>query len=239
MSFFKAFFLPLRALELIRRDPILRRLTLISAAVCATCFIGLGVGLWYFSPWIVGQLWPRPSGWAEIVWYLAAGVLFLVGFVVGAQTLPIIALAPLSERLSIQTEHKLGVSPDNAGIVRFVVETGRSLQKAVLRVFVLVCGHVLLLLLWLIPGAGHAVWSAAAFAWNVLWLAFEYVDVTANRHGHSFMGVIRFLNAHGPATLGLGAAIYLLLWVPLLNVFFVPIAVVSATLLYRSAQAAK
>lgn len=239
MGFFKSFFLPLEAFKLIRKDPLLWRLTLISAVVCSLCFVLLGVGLWYGAPAIVSLLWTRPDSWTAVFWYLMAGLLFVVGFVVGAQTLPVILLAPLSERLSIQTETTLGVREQQGGIARFVVETGRSLWKALLRVTMLVGGHTLLLTLWLVPGYGHAVWSAAAFAWNVVWLAFEYIDVTANRHGVSFMGVVRFLNDHGLSTLGLGAAIYFLLWVPILNVFFVPIAVVSATLLFNRSAITK
>jgi CysZ protein len=234
VGFLKAFLLPLDAWRLIRRDPALRKLTMLSAGVSAACFTALFLGLWYASPHLLGLLWERPNDWTVIVWIFATAAIFLVSFVVGAQTLPIILLAPLSERISIQTELALGAKSDEGGLIRFVVETGRSLQKAVLRVCVLLSGHALLLALWLIPGPGHAAWTIASVGWSALWLAFEYVDLTANRHGRSFTQVARFMQAHVPDTLGLGLAIYALLWVPLINVFFVPVAVVSATLLYRS-----
>ena len=234
MGFLKAFVLPIEALRLIRRDPALQRLTLISAVVSALCFAGLFVGLWYAAPYLMGLLWTKPDDWMVFVWAVTAAAFFFIAFVIGAQTIPIIVLAPLSERISIQTEQALGIEADDGGLARFVVETGRSIQKALLRVIVLLSGHAVLLLLWFIPGLGHAAWTIASLFWSVVWIAFEYVDITANRHGLSFSQVVRFLNAHAGATLGLGLAIYALLWVPIVNVFFVPVAVISATLLYQS-----
>jgi CysZ protein len=236
VGFFQALFLPLEAWRVIRGDAGLRRLARVSAFVSALCFAGLIVGLWFAAPSLVSLLWTKPAGWTVIFWDLAAALLFVIGFVVSAQTVPVIVLAPLSERLSIQTERSLGKTDDGGGLVRFVAETGRSIRKAILRVTVFAVGHACLLLLWIVPGYGQAAWSAAVFLWSALWLAFEYVDITANRHGLGFRAVIRFLRARPGQALGLGAAIYLLLWVPFLNVFFVPLAVVSAALLFTRAE---
>jgi CysZ protein len=37
--------------------------------------------------------------------------------------------------------------------------------------------------------------------------------------------------------MGFGAAVYVLLWLPVLNLFFIPLAVVAGTLLFRGLRA--
>ncbi len=58
------------------------------------------------------------------------------------------------------------------------------------------------------------------------------------RHLYRFGDVTRAVRARLGLGMGLGAAIYLLLWVPVLNLFFVPLAIVSGTLLYRGLRSA-
>ena len=57
----------------------------------------------------------------------------------------------------------------------------------------------------------------------------QYVDVAANRHGLGFRDVLALLRANPGTTAGLGAGLFVLLFVPLLNLFLVPAAVVAGT----------
>jgi CysZ protein len=45
--------------------------------------------------------------------------------------------------------------------------------------------------------------------------------------------VIRALRTRLPLALGFGATLWVLLWVPVLNFFLMPVAVVAGTLLFR------
>jgi CysZ protein len=233
MGFLSSLSLPLEAVRLIRKTPALRRLALISAGVTAACYLAVAVLLYFAAPWLLSVLWPKPAGWLLLLWYPAVAILFALGFFLGAQAAPVIVLAPLLDRLSVATEDALGRAPTPGGLGRFFAETWRGVVKAALRVALLFGGQTVLLILWLLPGVGQPLFSLASAVWSMLWLAFEYVDVTANRHGLGFAEVRQLLRQNLRATIGLGAALYLLLWLPFLNLFLVPIAVVAATRYYR------
>jgi CysZ protein len=229
MGLFAALSSPLRAFSLIRRTPELWRLSLVAAALCAVAYLGLVVALFAYTPALLGLMWAKPvSLWLVWLWYVAAVTLFAVAFVIGAQTLPVILLSPLGDRLSIATER----TQRQAASGNAVAEIVRSVYKAILRVALLIGGQLFLLPLWLVPGAGHAAWTVLSAGWSMLWLSFEYVDLTANRHGMGFRAVVSVLGRNLFGTLGLGAALYVLLFVPFVNVFFFPVAVVSGTLFF-------
>jgi CysZ protein len=46
--------------------------------------------------------------------------------------------------------------------------------------------------------------------------------------------VLKAMRARPFLAMGMGATLYVVLWVPVLNCFLVPLAVVAGTLLYRS-----
>lgn len=227
------FLLPFRAIGLIVAHPALLRWSLLAglvSAVLLSVLLGLLVA---FTGDLLGLLWAKPTGWLVGVWYVAAALVFGLLFVLGASTVPTVATAPFLDPLSADTERVLGAAPEDiGGLARVVAETANAIGKAILRIALLLAGHAVLLLLWLLPGIGQGLWSAAALAWTVFWLAFEYLDVPANRHGFRFRDTLALVRANAPAAIGLGLGVYLILWVPLLNVFFVPVGAVAATALF-------
>lgn len=239
MGFGHGFLLPLRGLRLSLAVPALRRWTLSMVAVTAVSLVLLAIGLALVVPDLLAHLWARPQGWLQVVWYAAALLLFSVALVVGVATVPAVATAPLSDPLVEATERHLGLpGPGAGGLARLAAETVGGVAKALLRVAFLLAGHLLLLPLWLLPGAGHAAWSALSLAWTVFWLVFEYLDLPANRFGYRFGDVIALVRANPAVGAGFGVAVYLLLWVPVLNVLFIPAATVGATILFHELRAA-
>jgi CysZ protein len=73
--------------------------------------------------------------------------------------------------------------------------------------------------------------------WTMAWLAAEYLDAPMARHLYPFREVRRVLLARLWLCMGFGAAVYVLLWLPVLNLFFIPLAVVAGTLLFRGLRA--
>lgn len=227
------FLLPFRAIGLILAHRPLRRWSALAGLVSAVLLAGLLGALVAFTGDLLGVLWAKPAGWLVGLWYLAAALVFGILFVLGASTVPTVATAPFLDPLSADTERVLGAAAeDGGGLGRVLAETVNAVGKAVLRIALLLAGHALLLVLWLLPGIGQGLWSAAALSWTVFWLAFEYLDVPANRHGYRFRDTLALVRANAPAAVGLGLGVYLILWVPLLNVFFVPVGAVAATMLF-------
>jgi CysZ protein len=73
--------------------------------------------------------------------------------------------------------------------------------------------------------------------WTMGWLAVEYLDGPMARHLYPFRQVRRAVQERLPLCMGFGAAVYLMLWIPVLNFFFIPVAVVGGTLLFRGLRA--
>lgn len=233
-SFMDGFALPFRALGVIAKSAQLRKLSIITALISAALLITLAVLLFAYTGSLLGLVWAKPSGWLLALWYPLAVVVFSLLFALSASTVPTIATAPMLDPLSIATEKALGFDVDESGgWSRFLRETVSAIGKMLLRLSVLYIGHALLLILWLLPGLGHAVWSVLAFFWTVFWLSYEYFDIPANRYGMGFGEVFRFVSDNFALALGFGVAVYAILWVPLLNTFFIPVATVGATMGYR------
>ena len=140
--------------------------------------------------------------------------------------------------ISTAAEARLGVEASPASLGTMLRQVARSIVNALARTSVLFLGYALLAPLWLIPGIGGGLWSAVSWIWSAFWLTAAYLDVPMARHLYSFGQEARVLWRRPWLSLGFGSAVALMLWVPLLNFFFIPVAVVGATLLMRGLIAA-
>jgi CysZ protein len=236
----RGFAVPFRALSLLFATPKLMGLTLSMAAITFVTLLGLGAILWRVAPAVAAlAIGPSQAWWAVALRTVLGAAVFLGLFLLGANVLPLTLAAPLMDPLSIQTERAVGVAvPDGGGWQRTLREISRSLTNGLLRLAVLGLGEALLLLLLLVPVAGGPLWTALSWAWAALWLAAAYLDVPMARYLYTLDHEIAVLKQRFWLCLGFGAAIALMLWVPLLNCFFVPVAVVGSTLLFRGLVAA-
>jgi len=239
LQFGHGFLLPLRGLRLSLTVPALRRWTLATVALTVATLAALLVGLALGIRPVLESLWTRPAGSGAILWDATMIALLVVGFLAGALTLPPVVTAPLADPLVAATERHFGLpGPAHGGLGQLAAETAGGLAKAILRVGLLACGHALLLPLWLLPGPGHFAWTALSVTWTIFWLVFEYLDLPANRFGYRFGEVAKAVRGNLAVAAGFGAAVYLLLWVPVLNTVFIPAATVGATLLFHELRTA-
>ncbi|MBI5547036.1 MAG: EI24 domain-containing protein [Deltaproteobacteria bacterium] len=231
----RGFTIGLRGLGLVFSTPRLARLTSAVAAITALTLIGLAVGLWHAVPAALQWAWTPPdTWWARSLFTLLEVLSFLLLFVAGAVTLPMMLAAPLMDPISVATERLLGYEASSeGGLGRTLRETTRAVVNALLRLFVLLLGQAVLLLLLLIPGVGGPLWTVLSWLWTALWATAAYLDVPMARHLYPFSHEAAALKRRTGVCLGFGAAVALMLWVPLLNFFFVPVAIVGSTLLFR------
>ncbi|HZJ54235.1 MAG TPA: EI24 domain-containing protein, partial [Myxococcaceae bacterium] len=99
---------PLRAGALVLRVPRLRRLTLICATLTLLIFVAWAWALWTFLPGALARLWPHPEGPVGWLWEVTLVVAGLLAWLLGAATLPLLALAPLEDTLVEATESAVG-----------------------------------------------------------------------------------------------------------------------------------
>lgn len=234
-DFFQGLALLGRAWRLIFRTPRLLRLSALCAAVTLVALGGLFALLWVYTPGLLGWLWARPATWyGQALWSVLLVLLFVVLLVVGANVALPVVLAPLQDPLSELTEEQCGgytSPPFRPGAFARGLVT--SVAHTLARVFFLLLGLAVLFPLNLVPGVGSIAWTVLGTLWTVLWLAGEHLAAPMTRHLYPFSEVRRVLRERWLLCLGFGAGVYVLLWVPILNSFFLPVAVVGGTLLYR------
>jgi len=234
----QGFSLPFTALGLVFRSRRLLGLTALSSFVTAASLIGLLVGVFRWAPKLTNWMWSRPNDVLIVFWTALLVVVFLLMLVVGASTVPVLLLAPLQDPISEATEALCGgFDPPPFRAAELVRQTVAAVAHTLARIFWLLLGHAALLALNLIPAVGQLAWSVSAPLWTMAWVAAEYLDGPMTRHGYPFSAVRRVVWGRLGLCMGFGAAVYLILWVPILNFFFIPIAVIGGTLLYRGLRA--
>ncbi len=238
-DFFRGLALPFRALRVMMSSTRLVGLSLVSALVTSGVLAGLA---WFW--------WPRARGWAEaligtgswrdVVSAIVGLLFFALTFFVSALTVPNLVLAPLQDPLSEATETRCGdftAPPLSArGTVRDALH---ALGHTLLRLATQLLGVGVLLPLNLIPGAGSIAFAIGGSLWSMFCLAIEHLSNPMARHLYPFGQVVVVLRRRLALSLGFGAALYVMLWVPVLNFFLMPVAVVAGTLLFRALQAAQ
>ena len=177
------------------------------------------------------------AGRAVLQWALAA-LLFALGVVVVALLTNLLA-APFNDALSQRVERLyLGKEPPTTGLSSVLTDAGRTLalEARKLALYAVIMLPLLALSL-LLPVVGPALYSAAGFGFTVFFLAGDYVDWPAGRAGLTPRGRLRFASRHLRAMFGFGAGVWVLLFVPLLNLLFMPAAVAGGTLLFHDLRA--
>jgi CysZ protein len=234
-DFFQGVGLLGRALGLIFRHPKLFLLSALCALVTLVALVGLVLLLWNYTPELISSVFTRPESWyGKALWYLVLVLTFVVLLVVGANIVPPLLLAPLQDPLSEATEELCGdfqAPPFTLSAFFRGVLTG--IAHTLARLFFLVLGLVVLLPLHLIPVVGSVAWTVLVSLWTMVWMGGEHLAGPMTRHLYPFSEVRRMLRERFALCLGFGAGVYLLLWVPVLNSFFLPVAIVGGTLLYR------
>ena len=226
---------PFRAAHLVLRVPRLRRLSTLAAAITLLIFAVWGWALWAWLPALLERVWHHPEGPVGWLWELTLVVSGALAWLVGAATLPLLALAPLEDALVEATESAMGAPPaPPVGIGRLGRQAVSALGRTAARILLLIGGQAVLFALQLLVPTATPLWVAAGVIWTALFACAEYLDPPLARRGGSFAEVRQVLAKRTGLALGFGLSITVLLWVPLLNLFLVPLAVVAGTLFHRS-----
>lgn len=236
---FAGFALPFRAFGLIFRTRRLFVLSTLASIVTLVALVGLVILLGTYTDDFVRTIVSDPQTWyGKVGFYVLVTLSFLLFLVVGLNTVPLLLLAPLQDPISEATEQACGEFEGQPFSVKLLARgTMVAVWHTLVRIFFLLLGHAVLLLLNVIPGFGSVAWTVSSILWTMVWLATEYLDAPMARHLYPFGEVRRAVWRRLPLALGMGAGIYLLLWVPVLNLFFIPVAIVAGTLLFRGLRA--
>lgn len=210
-------------------------------------FAALVVVTWAALDWhatLLQALWSVPSGdgwWAgagrwlhRIVGWLVALALVVVGALLVSLLSNVVA-APFNDALSEAVERLQtgGGGPPPFSFARLLGDLGRTVGLELLKLGLYASVMTPLFLFGLlVPGVGPAVSMGLGFFLTAGFFSIDYVDWPASRRSMSIGARLRFARQHAGSMLGLGAGVWALLYVPLLNLFFMPAAVAGGTLMF-------
>lgn len=183
---------------------------------------------------------PNPtsaSGW------LAAGhtafeilvllVLWSIGLLLVVLLTNVVA-APFNDLLSEEVEHlAAGIRGPPFSLKVLIRDSFRTIGLEALKLIIyLVVMGPLFLLSNLAPGIGHAIYSVFGFLFTALYFSIDYIDWPAARRNRSITYRFGVLQEHFMPMFGFGTGVWLFLFVPLVNLLFMPAAVAGGTLLF-------
>ena len=192
---------------------------------------------------VLAAVWPMPSGdglfdriaqwlYTFVEWLLALLMVVLGGLVVALSTG--VLAAPFNDALSEAVEQletgRRAAPPGLAKSLRDLRRTvGLELAKLGLYLAIMV---PLFVASFALPGVGPLVYAVSGFFLTALFFAVDYVDWPASRREipvrDRALAALRGLRP----MLGLGVGVWVFMYVPLLNLLFMPAAVAGGTLLF-------
>jgi CysZ protein len=228
------FVLPFRAVGVVLGTRRLLLLALASGVVTAVSLIAMAIGFWPLAQDLTARLLTGDGFWAKGAQVALAVLLYLSLLVVGALTIPNLVLAPFGDPISEATEAACGdfeAPPFTVG--GLLRGTFVSLSHTLLRLLLMLVGIAAVWPINLVPVAGAVVWVVFSWLWSAFWLTVEHLSTPMARHFYPFKSVVGVLRQRLGLALGLGAALVLLLWIPIINFLLLPLAIVAGTLLFR------
>ncbi len=200
-------------------------------------------GVWHFHGAAVDAFWSEPAGesfWDSVLRFLhgfvevlVAVLLLIVGLVVVTFLSPIFA-APFNDALSEEVERlatgREGPPFSWAAVARDAVRTV-LIEMAKLGLWAVVMLPLFVLSL-VLPVAGQIIYTIFGFFFTAAYWSIDYVDWPAARRNRGIAYRFSLLREHFLPMLGFGTGVWLFLFVPLLNLLFMPAAVAGGTLLF-------
>jgi CysZ protein len=153
---------------------------------------------------------------------------------------PIAALiaAPFNEAIAEAVEGEVTGRPAaSSSIGRILYDLARAvvheLRKLLRWLFL---AALLLVVTLVVPGIGPAIGLLGGLALTAHFAAYDALDATLSRWGWSYERKTAFLAEHRGASLGLGGLVALLLAVPVVNAFAMPLGAAGGAILALEAE---
>ncbi len=229
---------PLKGFRFLLQHPGLVRFWIWPILITAACLIGVGWFAWHLHEDVIALFWDAPSGdgwWVAVQNFAREALSFVVGLImlaVGLITVVLIAspiAAPFNDALS-QAVEKVAAG-NEAPPFRL-----KAVLRDLLRTIAFESGYLLIILMTfvlslVVPVVGPLVHTVFGFVITASYWALSYIDWPAARRGLTLGQRVGLVKKRFVTMLGFGSAVWLTLFVPLINLFFMPAAVTGGTLL--------
>ena len=244
MGFFRGLAYPFKGLGFVFRHGELVRFW-IFPIVITVLVLGLVMkGVWDYHDPLFEALWTEPTGegfwdgvarffhgFAEVIFAVA---LLVVGLVVVILVSNLVA-APFNDLLSEEVERlATGRKGPPFSVKVALLDLGRTL---VFEGLYLAVGIVSTVASWLLPVVGQIALTAVMWVVTAQYWAISYIDWPCSRRRKGLGYRFTFAARHFGAMTGFGTGAFFILFVPLLNLFFMPAVVAGGTLLFLDLEA--
>lgn len=178
--------------------------------------------------------WMEAGHWAHSALEVVVLLLLWTIGLLAVVFLTNVVAAPFNDLLSEEVEHlrigKKGPPFSLKVLMRDSVRTvGLEALKMALYLVIMVPLYLLSLLL---PAIGQVIYTIFAFLFTALYFSVDYVDWPASRRSRSITYRFGMLKEHFLPMFGFGTGVWLFLFIPLVNLLFMPAAVAGGTLLF-------
>lgn len=228
---------PWRGLRFMIRHPSLWPYVVLPFLICLLFYAGaIWLGWYFMDRWLEGAFTSEAVGW-RIVEYILIGLYWILVLVVSAIAfVPLAALvaSPFNDLLSEKTEKiYLNVSVDEPFSIRNLIraikvgikgEIARTIKVAVLL--------LLAFSLNIIPVIGSVASTILSTAITIRFLSLEFTSFSMDRRLFTWPQKQDYLRRYRAATIGFGAMAFVIMLVPVVNAFFIPVSAIAGTLLF-------
>ncbi len=238
LDFPRGFFLVFRGTRLLMHHPRLLKYIIIPFLINVAVFsLSIFFGLHFFQD-VVTRLLPQGDAWYwAVVFYALWTVAVLVTLVLVFFSFTVVGnliASPFNELLSERTEELLlGKSAEEPfALGTFFRDMGRIWLVEIRKMAIFVLAMAALLLLNLLPLVGSLLYGFLSVLLTLFFLAWEYLGFVHERKRHTFREQRRYLMRRKGLVLGFASGVLLMLAIPFMQLFCIPLAVVGATLLW-------
>lgn len=211
--------------------------------VISTVFLGTAYVTAYYFISRTAAPYADGTWYLKVLYYVVAVVvtvlLLVIIFFLFTRLASAIA-APFNDLISEKTEEltrgTFGETPFS--FIGLLKDSGRSIAHSfkILGIYLAVLTAGLPILL--VPAAGGLLYTALGGVLTSYMFAYEYLGYPMDRRRLSFSQKRRFLRSHLGSVLGFGLGNLVAASIPLINLLFIPAAVVGGTLLYLDIDSA-
>ncbi|MFT3922841.1 MAG: EI24 domain-containing protein [Myxococcales bacterium] len=197
---------------------------------------------------LLALLWRAPQGhdWlatlARGLYWLADAVAFLLSLsvlVLACVMLSMLVAAPFNDALSEAIEEReLQRRSPAFSLSRLARDVARTLRIELFKLTLFATIMMpLTIFSWLVPGVGHVVVAVVGGLFTASYFAIDYTDWPASRRGIELRARLSLFSKRPWLMVGFGLAVWGCLFVPILNLAFMPIAVAGGTRLFLDLEA--
>ncbi len=203
----------------------------------STTFLGLAyyVIYVYFSSFLDRML--SDQWYFQVLYYVVlvvtGALIVVVTFFIFTQIASTIA-GPFNELISERVEAivKGGLDETPFSVIQLLKDSTRGIAHAFMLLGLYLVFLVMGLVLFLIPGIGHFLYTVIMVSVSSYMLAYEYLGYPMDRRRYTFGQKRAFLRSGLTTSLGFGLGNLAAASIPILNLLFIPAAVVGGTLLF-------